>query len=310
MEANLKKDKKVTKNVAQNENVVYNGKRTISRTDDCFSRYLLALQGHEDILLSVVNSVMRNKYLKEFKSVEVKNPFNLKQQQLEQETIMDVKAVTNTNEVVLVEMQVREQEAYFDRSLDYVIRNAKILEKHIMPKNKIKKEKFVLVNPKQIIGISFLAFELYKNIDFAHTTHLLHCCETKEVSSSKICLHMLDLTKDIETIEDEELKLWFQFFYSENFEQEKKMIAQYSEIFNKAVEAYDSFVSNDECMSYAEKHMLQKMYHTQELEDREQKGARAKALETAKNLRAMGLSLEQIVQATGLMEEEVNSIKN
>ena len=37
-------------------------------------------------------------------------------------------------------------------------------------------------------------------------------------------------------------------------------------------------------------------------------GSRQKALETAKNLRGLGLSIENIAQATGLSKEEVKNI--
>ena len=37
-------------------------------------------------------------------------------------------------------------------------------------------------------------------------------------------------------------------------------------------------------------------------------GARQKALETAKNLMALGLSIENIAQATGLSKQEVENI--
>ncbi len=310
MEANLKKVKKTAKNIAKNEKVVYNGKRTISRIDDSFAKYLLSLKGHEDLLLSVVNSVMRNKHLQEFKKVEVKNPFNLKESHLEQETIMDVKAVTDTNETIILEVQVKGSEIFIDRVVDYIMQNGKITEEILLPKNKIKKEKLLLRNPKQVVSINFLGFTLYKDFELAHTMHMIHCCETGKISSQKISLHMLDLTKDVETIEDEELKQWFNFFYSENFEQEKEMIAQQSPIMKKAVDVYDSFVSNDDCMSYAEKHQLYKMYQEWEKQAAMEKVAHEVKLETAKKLLNMRLTVEQVVQGTGLTKEEVTLINN
>ncbi len=298
--------------------IVYNGPRIISRTDDSFAKYLLSLKGHEDILLSVVNSVMRNKNMQEFKSVEVKNPFNLKEQFLEQETVMDVKAVTSSNETILLEMQVRESVVFFDRTVDYVMRNAKITENILLPKNKIKKEKLMQINPKQVISINFLSFLLYKDLELAHTTHMIHCCETGAVSSRKILIHMLELAKGIESIKDEELKYWFRFFYSENFEQEKEMIARRSPIMRKAVDVYNKFVSSDDCMSYAEKHQLYKMYQEwekqataeQALQEGLQQGAHEKAIETATKFLAMGLTVEQVAEGTGLSEQEILSIRN
>ena len=313
----MKKSKKTRVNLAQKPNVVYTGKREISRIDDSFAKYLLSFKGHEDLLLNFVNSVMRNKKQIEFASVEVKNPFNLKESQLEQETIMDIKAVTNSNETILLEVQVKGSEIYFDRVVDYVMRNGKVTEEVLLPKNKIKKEKLLLRNPKQVVSINLLGFTLYEEFELAHTMHKIHCCETGSVSSEKISLHMLDLTKGVETIEDKELKQWFGFFYSENFEQEKNMIAQQSPIMKKAVSAYNTFVSSDDCMSYAEKHQLYKMYQEWEAQAREEKaekrgiekgiekGAHNEKIATAKKLLTMGLSIKQVVQGTGLTEKEV-----
>ena len=300
----------------------YIGPRTISRLDDSFVKYLLSLSGHEDLLLSVVNSVMRNKKHQQFKSVAVKNPFNLKQQQLEQETIMDIKAVTDSNETILLEMQVKESNVFFDRVVDYVMRNAKITESVLLPRNKIKKKKLLQINSKQVISINFLGFPLYKDLKIAHTTHMMHCCENLKISSKKIILHMLDLTKGNETIEDAELKQWFNFFNNKNFDKEKEMIAQQSPIMRKAVEAYDTFVSNDDCMNYAEKHRLFKLYQQWDkdaatekalekgIEQGLEQGARDKAFETAKLMKQSDMPLVDICKFTGLTEKEVRLITN
>ena len=61
---------------------------------------------------------------------------------------------------------------------------------------------------------------------------------------------------------------------------------------------------------------LRKEYHIlpavlmDAFDEGEARGSRQKALETAKNLLQFGLSREKIAQATGLTQEEVESIGN
>ena len=61
---------------------------------------------------------------------------------------------------------------------------------------------------------------------------------------------------------------------------------------------------------------LRKEYHIlpavlmDAFDESEARGSRQKALETAKNLLQFGLSREKIAQATGLTQEEVESIGN
>ncbi len=56
---------------------------------------------------------MRNKNLKEFARVSVKNTFSLKEHYSESEIILDVKAVTDSGEIVIVEVQVKGNETFF-----------------------------------------------------------------------------------------------------------------------------------------------------------------------------------------------------
>ncbi len=119
---------------------------------------------------------------------------------------------------------------------------------------------------------------------------------------------MLDLTKGIDSIEDEELKQWFNFFYNENFEQEKKMIAQQSPIMKKAVDAYDTFVASDDCMSYAEKHQLYKMYQEWEAQAREEKGIKQGIEQVAKLLKQQGDPIEKIQHVTGLTKAVIEKL--
>ena len=49
----------------------------INRINDCYIRYLFSEKGNERIILSFINSVMKNMHFRTFVKAEIINPFNL-----------------------------------------------------------------------------------------------------------------------------------------------------------------------------------------------------------------------------------------
>ncbi len=293
-------------------------KVSISRMNDYFARYLLSKDGNEDILLSFINSVMRNKNQKEFASVSVKNTFNLKEHYTESETILDVKAVTDSGEVVIVEVQVKGNETFFDRVLEYVVRNAKNVEKELAESTvAFSKEKKEKTASGKILSINLLSFKMYKSTRLAHTVHKFHCCETLRESSQRISIHFLEIPKGLEGIHDKELQMWLKFFGSKDFDREKNMIANTNTTFKKAVDEYDKFVSNDDFVSeyekrqvflYGQRIMLEREFELGEEQGLKQ-GERNKAIEMVKKALVKGLDIKTISELTGLSESEIDSVK-
>ena len=80
---------------------------------------LLTSPGNEDILLSFINSVRRNSGEVAAVSVDVKNPFNVKDFAVEKELIMDVRATDDKKQIYGVEIQVKEHKAFNERVLNY-----------------------------------------------------------------------------------------------------------------------------------------------------------------------------------------------
>ncbi len=79
----------------------------ISQISDFFIRCLLGTTGREYLLLNFINAFMEDSGLTPFAKVEIINPYNLKDSKDDHETIVDVKATTNSGEVVIIEIQVR-----------------------------------------------------------------------------------------------------------------------------------------------------------------------------------------------------------
>ncbi|MBN2534006.1 MAG: PD-(D/E)XK nuclease family transposase, partial [Spirochaetales bacterium] len=68
----------------------------IKPTSDFFIRYLFGSEEYKELLLSFVNSVMVSAHFPTLSSVEIKNPFNLKNIVFEKESVLDVKATDKT----------------------------------------------------------------------------------------------------------------------------------------------------------------------------------------------------------------------
>ena len=91
----------------------------INRINDCYIRYLFSEKGNERIILSFINSVMKNMHFKTFVKAEILNPFNLAKYLEAKESVMDIKCITDSGEVVIIEIQSQGNIEFIYRSLFY-----------------------------------------------------------------------------------------------------------------------------------------------------------------------------------------------
>ncbi len=106
-------------------------------------------------------------------------------------------------------------------------------------------------------------------------------------------------------------KKWVNFFKDKTIEEiEKLSYPDYSkddEVSRVARIFMVLAMTEEERIRAEQRENALRMYKT-EIELREQKGRREKAIEIAKNLLNMGLDINQIAQATGLSAEEIEKI--
>ncbi len=104
------------------------------------------------------------------------------------------------------------------------------------------------------------------------------------------------------------------FFGSNDFEKEKEMIAKKGEVFEMAVEDYESFRANEDLVSEYEKRetflLGQQLMLDEATEIGIKKGARAAKLEVAKSLLENGMSICDVATHTGITEDEIRAIHN
>ena len=87
--------------------------------DDFFVRYFFGSKGNEDLLLSFINAIMIDSNFATFKSVEILNPFNLKDKSENKESIVDLKAITEDGIIVIIEIQTYSTKNFSERTLYY-----------------------------------------------------------------------------------------------------------------------------------------------------------------------------------------------
>lgn len=100
--------------------------KNINRLNDLFIRFLLASLGNEDILENIVNAVLINKGFKTLKNLKILNPYNLKDNTFLKESILDVKAITQDNKVIIIEIQLFGNKYFLNRIIYYIAKNINI----------------------------------------------------------------------------------------------------------------------------------------------------------------------------------------
>ena len=70
--------------------------KNINVLNDYFMRYMFAKEGHERILLNLINAVRTDYNQETFEELKVINTFNLKETINDKQSIVDVRAVTKS----------------------------------------------------------------------------------------------------------------------------------------------------------------------------------------------------------------------
>ncbi|MCZ9861936.1 Rpn family recombination-promoting nuclease/putative transposase [Brachyspira hyodysenteriae] len=177
--------------------------KNINVLNDYFMRYMFAKEGHERILLNLINAVRTDYNQEPFEEVKVLNTFNLKETINDKQSIVDVRAVTKSGETVLVEIQRIGNQSFVYRSLYYW---AKCYVSNLRNNEKYN-------DLKQVIVINILDFNLLKDIDKEHSCYVIKELETNHILTNHFEMHFLELQKYLSSNSNlkEELDAWFYF---------------------------------------------------------------------------------------------------
>ncbi|WP_346679384.1 Rpn family recombination-promoting nuclease/putative transposase [uncultured Brachyspira sp.] len=287
-------------------------KKPFNALNDCFVRYFFTDKGGEKVLLDFINAVMISADMKTFKAVEILNPFNLKRNYKNKETIVDVKCITKNGTVVIIEVQLSGNSRFPERILYYWASNySKLLKKG---------EKYDDLTP--VISINLLNFNLNKKNSNVHSCYMIYDTKSKRLLTDHLQIHIIELKKF--KFKDNNLKkdlnYWLGFFTTNNMEEYMSEIVKEKPIMEEAHKRYNNFIRSRLMMSEYEKKEIYQYDKQISLEDKRREGIKEGRREgrlegiknekysIAKNLKKSGLDIKFISENTGLSIEEVEKL--
>ena len=294
-------------------------KKPFNALNDCFVRYFFTDKGGEKVLLDFINAVMISADMKTFKAVEILNPFNLKKNYNDKETIVDVKCIKKNGTVVIIEVQLSGNSRFPERILYYWSANySKLLKKG---------EEYEDLTP--VISINLLNFNLNKNDNAkgrqkpnVHSCYMIYDTKNARLLTDHLQIHIIELKKF--KFKDNDLKkdlnYWLGFFTNKDMEAYMSEIVKEKPIMEEAHKRYNNFIRSRLMMSEYEKKELYQYDKQISLEDKRREGIKEgmkkgklegiknEKYSIAKTLKQMNMDDASISKATGLTIEEIQNI--
>ncbi len=172
------------------------------RNDYAF-RCVFGNEQHKNILIHLLNAVLRPPVHQQITAVEILNPFTLPVVLEDKQLILDIKAQDQTGRLFNVEMQMVPHAGLRDRLLYYW---AKLYATQL-----IEGENYTLLRP--VISICFLDSVLFKEVSAFHLLFQLVSLNTKLILTNHLQMHLFQLprfTKKLEELTDP-LDKWLYF---------------------------------------------------------------------------------------------------
>ena len=254
---------------------------------------------HPRILISFLNAIL--KPVNKITSVEIKATDLEKQFIDDKYSRLDIKAETNNNEIINIEIQLKNEYNMIKRSLYYL---AKMYEEQLG-----EGEEYSKLN--RTVCINILNFKYLKTEKF-HTGYRLKELETNEELTDVIEMHFIEIPKlPEESDEKDMLMAWTEFLRNPESEKVRNLEMSIEEI----REAKDELIrlSNDdkqrELYEMRSKILKDKVSALNEAERKGiEKGIQQEKIEIAKNLMDV-LDDETISLKTGLSVEKIQQLR-
>ncbi len=267
---------------------------------DIFIKYLFGSPNSSDLLLSFLNSMQSAHEFPLLTSVEVLNPFNLQTALTEKLSILDIRARDQDDRLYNIEIQVASQKDYSERSLYYW---AKVYSGQLN-----ESETYSQLRP--VIGVHILNFVLFPELKEVENCFVLKHTENPDlVLTDHLSLHYVEIPKLPEGHFDTQLERWIAYLKNEGKEgYDMTILIKDDPTLAKAHERYLAFTNDDQArMAYEARIAFQRDQLSRE-EAAKQEGIEQGIKKTARNLQAIGMSVKQIAEVTGLSEEEIEKL--
>ena len=263
-------------------------------------------------LINLLNAIIKPEDL--ITDVVYKNPYTAKEYKQQKESIMDIKVITQSGELIDIEMQINDVDSFRKRALTLWSN---------MYSTQLEKGDAYEEN-KKCIFISILDFNLLKETDNWHSKFVIMESDKKFEFSEDLEMHFLELKKfkifkDSKEIPRDTLARWMAFFkYADNedmkhilekIEQEEEGIAMAGSILRKVSQDEKARALYEDRMTWLrDTNSNLKRAKKEGIEEGMKEGEILRAKKIAKNLLKTGMTLEKIVETTGLTSAEIQAL--
>ena len=289
--------------------------RNINRMNDYFVRYLLGSVGNEDILENIVNAVLEDLGFETVHNLKIINPHNLPENINLKESVLDVKAITNDNRKVIIEIQLSGN-IDFLRRIYYYISNNIVSEVE-------EKEPYDIIS--EVISINFVDFNMdFRDAGKPHRCFKLIDTENHDIILDMIQMHIVEVPRfkkilyntNIEEIKKKKILSWIEFFTVKDLDKVKDKLKEVNDIMPKVIDKYERFISSKEEMEvynardaflYGQTIML-KRERDEGIKEGIEQGKKEQQISIAKKLKESGIDIKIISENTDLSIEEIKKL--
>ena len=216
------------------------GKIDYTLLNDCM--FHTVMQRNRRVLKGLVCALLHLD-IDEVQSVVLLNPIEFSDRMRDKDFILDIKVMLNDAAIINIELQVRTQQFWDDRSLSYLCRIFNSLEKG---------EDYSDIRPAYHIGI--LDFTPFPDYPEFYAANKMMNIKKHYIYNDKFTLNVLDLNQiELATEEDRRWKLdyWARLLKTRTWE-ELKMLSQQDEIFQETCETVFRLNQDDEVRYWCE----------------------------------------------------------
>ena len=277
--------------------------RKVKPLNDFIFKKVFGEKGNEDILISFINAVLKRTKKEKIVELEIIDNKQLtKELILDKTVIIDVRAKTSNGENIDIEVPLTDQGNMDKRTLFYW--GKMYLENIKQGQDYTSLEKVITIN---ILDFEFLGTETYQS-----SFHLWEDIEKDYMLTDVVEIHFLELPKfrkkKDKDYRENDIERWLMFLEKDISETTLKELISLDTAIEKAEQKIEYLSSDEEAMRiyYERERLLHERANM--ISSAEARGVEKGKLEIAKNLLDMKISIEQIVLATGLTEEEINKI--
>ena len=260
---------------------------TILPTNDLIFKRIFWNKEHPDILISFINSVLKR--TDPISSVELISTEMDDEFIVEHGIRLDLVAKTSNNEILNIEMQKKNDDDMYKRSLYYW---SKLYSSQLRKGQRYK-------DLRPVITINILDFTLFDD-NRCHRNFILKDAKSNEEGLKMLDMHFIELKKRKYMDQNDDLWAWAEFLKAPNSETLREKTDKMRPIVD-AKEIFDRTIADP-----IQQEKIRLLLKTQL--DNQSSIAKAKEdakIETAKNFLKMGLTIEQVATGTGLTVDEV-----